>query len=93
VIKRRPQRLDIIFSRNPVYFVTFCTRNRQAIPDLQQAQAALEAEESFGSQPFLITSCEPKKAIPKNGNMFVRIQFEQVWLKKLRIGRIKANLF
>jgi putative transposase len=52
VIKRRPQRLDIIFSRNPVYFVTFCTRNRQAIPDLQQAQAALEAYARRGIDDF-----------------------------------------
>jgi putative transposase len=52
VIKRRPQRLDIIFSRNPVYFVTFCTRNLQAIPDLQQAQAALEAYAHRGIDDF-----------------------------------------
>lgn len=52
MIKRRPQRLEIIFSRDPVYFVTFCTRNRQRIPDLKKAQAALEAYASRGIEEF-----------------------------------------
>jgi REP element-mobilizing transposase RayT len=52
VIKRRPQRLEIIFSSNPVYFVTFCTRNRQTIPDLQKAQMALETHAQRGIEDF-----------------------------------------
>ena len=52
MIKRRPQRLDIIFSSNPAYFVTFCTRNRQAIPDLLKAQAALEIYAQRGIKDF-----------------------------------------
>jgi putative transposase len=50
VIKRRPQRLDQIYPNEPVYFVTFCTRNRQPIPDFAKAQAALEeyAERGLG---------------------------------------------
>jgi hypothetical protein len=43
MIKRRPQRLDLIYSSEPVYFVTFCTRDRQRIPDLKKAQAGLKA--------------------------------------------------
>jgi len=40
---------------------------------------AIRGVESFGSQVSSITSCEAKKAIPRNGNTFVRILFEQVW--------------
>jgi hypothetical protein len=43
MIKRRPQRLDLIYSGEPVYFVTFCARDRQRIPDLGKAQTGLEA--------------------------------------------------
>jgi len=52
VIKRRPQRLQIIFSTDPVYFVTFCTRNRQVIPDLPKAQTALEIYAQRGITDF-----------------------------------------
>ena len=52
MIKRRPQRLEIIFSNEPVYFVTFCTRDRQRIPDLAKAQTALEAYAQRGMQAF-----------------------------------------
>ena len=52
MIKRRPQRLDIIFSRDPVYFVTFCTWNRQPIPDLRKAQTALEIYALRGIENF-----------------------------------------
>ena len=52
MIKRRPQRLEIIFSTDPVYFVTFCTRNRQAIPDLPKAQAAVETYARRGIKDF-----------------------------------------
>ena len=52
MIKRRPQRLDIIFSRSPVYFVTFCTRNRRTIPDLRKAQDALETYARRGIDNF-----------------------------------------
>jgi putative transposase len=39
VIKDRPRRLDRIFSRAPLYFVTFCTRDRQKIDDLRRLAA------------------------------------------------------
>ncbi|HEX4638054.1 MAG TPA: transposase [Chthoniobacterales bacterium] len=52
MIKRRPQRLEITFSNEPVYFVTFCTRNRQKIPDLAKAQVALEAYAQRGINEF-----------------------------------------
>ena len=41
VIKDRPQRLDRIFSPAPVFFITFCTRNRKRIDPLTSASNAL----------------------------------------------------
>jgi REP element-mobilizing transposase RayT len=52
VIKRRPQRLDQIYPNEPVYFVTFCTRDRLPIPDLAKAQAALEGYAGRGMREF-----------------------------------------
>src|SRR5438876_824078 len=40
---------------------------------------ALAFAVSSGSRLSSITSCAATKVIPKNGNTFVRIQFEQVW--------------
>jgi len=39
VIKDRPRRLDSIFSRTPLYFITFCARDRQKIHDLHRLVA------------------------------------------------------
>ena len=39
MIKDRPHRLDRIFSRAPLYFITFCTRDRQKIDDLRRLAA------------------------------------------------------
>ena len=52
MIKRRPQRIDPVYLRDPVYFVTFCTRDRRRIPDLEKAQAALEAYAQRGINEF-----------------------------------------
>jgi putative transposase len=41
VIKDRPRRLDRIFSRAPVFFITFCTRDRKRIDPLTSANDAL----------------------------------------------------
>ena len=70
MIKRRPQRLDIIFSTDPVYFVTFCTRNRQAIPDLQKAQAALETYVRRGIKDFG-TAVGRYVIMPDHAHLFV----------------------
>jgi hypothetical protein len=42
MIKDRPHRLGLIYFRSPLYFVTFCTRNRTKIPSLGVAQDAIE---------------------------------------------------
>lgn len=42
MIKDRPHRLDRICVNQPLYFVTFATRDRRAIPSLDDAQLALQ---------------------------------------------------
>ena len=42
MIKDRPHRLDLTYINQPLYFVTFATRNRKRIPSLDRAQAVLE---------------------------------------------------
>ncbi len=42
MIKNRPPRLDFVYANHPVYFVTFCTRDRKKIPSLDCAKATLE---------------------------------------------------
>ena len=40
MIKDRPRRLDPIFPRAPIFFVTFCPRDRRRIDPLNQVKAA-----------------------------------------------------
>lgn len=42
MIKDRPHRLDLIYINQPLYFVTFATRDRKRIPSLDRAEAVLE---------------------------------------------------
>jgi len=42
MIKDRPHRLDLTYINQPLYFVTFATRDRKTIPSLDGAQAVLE---------------------------------------------------
>jgi putative transposase len=42
MIKDRPHRLDLIYSNQPLYFVTFATRDRKRIPSVDGAQTVLE---------------------------------------------------
>jgi REP element-mobilizing transposase RayT len=52
MIKDRPRRLDLIYFRSPLLFVTFCTRNRTTIPSLHLAQAAIENYGQIGTLNF-----------------------------------------
>ena len=38
MIKDRPHRLDLIYINQPLYFVTFATRDRRSIPSMDCAQ-------------------------------------------------------
>src|SRR6266568_1339212 len=42
MIKDRPHRLGLIYVNQPLYFVTFATRDRKRFPSLHRAQPALE---------------------------------------------------
>jgi putative transposase len=42
MIKDRPHRLGLIYVNQPLYFVTFATRDRKSIPSLDRARFALE---------------------------------------------------
>ena len=42
MIKDRPHRLDLTYINQPLYFVTFATRDRKTIPSLDGAPAVLE---------------------------------------------------
>src|SRR5947209_20431214 len=42
VIKKRPPRVDLVYFDQPVYFITFCTRNRRRIPSLGRVQSVFE---------------------------------------------------
>src|ERR1700730_1258563 len=42
MIKGRPHRVDLIYTSQPLYFVTFATGDRKTIPSLDHAQLILE---------------------------------------------------
>ena len=42
MIRDRPHRLDLIYFDAPLFFVTFCTRNRRRIRSLDRAKSVLE---------------------------------------------------
>jgi hypothetical protein len=42
MIKDSPHRLDLIYINQPLYFVTFATRDSRNVPSLHPAQLALE---------------------------------------------------
>jgi len=42
MIKDRPHRLDLTYVNQPLYFVTFATRDRKSIPSLDSARDALQ---------------------------------------------------
>ena len=54
MIKDRPRRLDLIYISQPLYFVTFSTRNRKSIPSLERAQVAFEEYAQRASRDFNI---------------------------------------
>jgi len=42
MIKHRPLRLDLIYINQPLYFVTFATRDRRSIPSMDRAQLTFQ---------------------------------------------------
>ena len=52
MIKDRPHRLDLIYINQPLYFVTFTTRDRTAIPSMDGAQLVLQRYARCGIDKF-----------------------------------------
>jgi putative transposase len=71
MIKGRPHRLDLVYIGQPLFFVTFCTRNRKRIPSLDCAQTALEGYARRASQEFN-TALGRYVIMPDHIHLFVR---------------------
>jgi putative transposase len=86
VIKDRPRRLDLIYSSEPLYFVTFCTRDRRHLPSLEQAQNALEEYARRGLREFNV-AVGRYVIMPDHVHLFVRGDAEFVlsrWIAGLK---------
>jgi REP element-mobilizing transposase RayT len=71
MIKDRPHRLDLIYIDQPLFFVTFCTRNRRRIPSLGRAKTALEDYASRAIQKFNV-GVGRYVIMPDHVHLFVR---------------------
>jgi len=77
VIKRRPPRLDLVFADQPVYFITFCTRNRKEIPSLDSAKVALEKYGHRAIEEFN-TALGRYVIMPDHVHLFVCVDVESL---------------
>jgi putative transposase len=71
VIKNRPTRLDLIYIDQPLFFVTFCTRNRRKLPSLDRAKMALENYGQRASAEFNV-ALGRYVIMPDHIHLFVR---------------------
>jgi REP element-mobilizing transposase RayT len=71
MIKDRPPRLDLIYVNEPLYFVTFTTRDRRAIPSLDDAQLALQRYGRCGIDKFNV-ALGRYVIMPDHVHLFVR---------------------
>ena len=71
MIKDRPHRLDLIYINQPLYFVTFTTRDRTAIPSLDDAQLALQRYARCGIEKFNVATGR-YVIMPDHVHLFVR---------------------
>jgi len=71
VIKDRPHRLDLIYVSQPLYFVTFTTRDRRAIPSLDDTQLALQRYACCGMDKFNV-ALGRYVIMPDHVHLFVR---------------------
>ena len=71
VIKDRPHRLDLIYIDQPLFFVTFATRDRRKLPSLGRAQAALEEYGRRGASDFNV-ALGRYVMMPDHVHLFVR---------------------
>ena len=71
MIKDRPRRLDLIYINQPLYFITFTTRDRRAIPSLDDGQLALQRYARCGSDKFNV-ALGRYVIMPDHVHLFVR---------------------
>lgn len=71
MIKDRPRRLGLIYVDQPLFFVTFSTRDRRKLPSLDQAQAALEEYGRHGHSEFSV-ALGRYVIMPDHVHLFVR---------------------
>jgi len=71
MIKGRPRRLGLIYINQPLYFVTFATRDRRRIPSLGRAQAVLEQYAHCGITNFNV-ALGRYVIMPEHVHLFVR---------------------
>src|SRR3954469_24705668 len=97
MIKDRPHRLDLVYFHSPLFFVTFCTRNRTKIPSLHLAQGAIENYARIGVHDFNI-AIGRYVIMPDHVHFFVRGDHNFVlstWvggLKRARENPVRAGL-
>jgi putative transposase len=71
MIKDRPHRLGLIYVNQPLYFVTFATRDRKRIPSLHRAQLALEEYGHCATSKFNV-ALGRYVIMPDHVHLFVR---------------------
>jgi len=71
MIKDRPHRLDLIYVNQPLYFVTFTTRDRRVIPSLDHAQVVLQRYARCGVEKFNV-ALGRYVIMPDHVHLFVR---------------------
>jgi len=71
MIKDRPHRLGLIYVNQPLYFVTFATRDRKRISSLHSAQLALEQYGHCATSKFSV-ALGRYVIMPDHVHLFVR---------------------
>ena len=72
MIKDRPRRLDLIYVNQPLYFVTFCTRNRKKIPSLECAHLTFKKYAERALSQFGV-GVGRYTIMPDHVHLFVRV--------------------
>jgi putative transposase len=68
--KDRPQRLGILYISQPIYFITFCTRDRRKMASLEKAHTALIDYSGRGFREFSV-SVGSYTVMPDHVHLFV----------------------
>src|SRR6266576_488912 len=71
MIKDRPHRLDLTYVNQPLYFVTFATRDRKSIPSLDSARDALQQYGHYAITNFNV-ALGRHVIMPDHVHLFVR---------------------